>query len=181
MMLSCPSSLYQSHITAILGPVFEHLQFRFQCSWFPILGSGLPSEATKPLFSLNCADAANQLASIGVDQWLIGYYARGGLFVGDLDSVTAEAMSDKARVELTRTFSDMIQNVRGRLLFLFCSVCCIRYRLNSIFNSFRYWPLKVSGHSSWQTKPKMKLIGKMLHRNCYPVQKVGFQMKVVAQ
>jgi exportin-5 len=113
MMLSCPSSLYQSHIRAILGPVFEHLQFRFQCSWFPILGSGLPTEATKPLFSINCADAANQLATIGVDQWLIAFYARGGLFVGDLDSVTAEAMSEKARVELTRTFSDMIQNVRG--------------------------------------------------------------------
>ena len=113
MMLSCPSSLYQSHIRAILGPVFEHLQFRFQCSWFPILGSGLPTEATKPLFSINCAEAANQLTTIGVDQWLIEFYARGGLFVGDLDSVTAEAMSEKARVELTRTFSDMIQNVRG--------------------------------------------------------------------
>jgi hypothetical protein len=113
MMLSCPSSLYGSHITAILGPVFEHLQFRFQCSWRPILGSGLPTEATKPLFSFNCVDAANQLSIIGTDSWLVSSYARGGLFVGDLDLVTAEAMSEKVRVELTRTFSDMIQNVRG--------------------------------------------------------------------
>ena len=114
LMLSCPSSLYQSHTTAILGPVFEHLQIRLQCSWSPILCSGgLPTEATKPLFSVNCADAANQLASIGWESWLIGYYARGGLFVGDLDSVTAEAMAEKARVELTRTFADMIQNVSG--------------------------------------------------------------------
>ena len=114
-MLSCPSSLYQSHTTAILGPVFEHLQFRFQCSWSPIIGSGgLPTDATKPLFSFNCADTANQLASIGVESWLISYYARGGLFVGDLDSVTAEAMAEKTRVELTRTFADLIQNVSDR-------------------------------------------------------------------
>ena len=111
-MLSCPSSLYQSHTTSILGPVFEHLQFRFQCSWSPVLGSGgLPTDTTKPLFSVNCADTANQLASIGVESWLIGYYARCGLFVGDLDSVTAEAMAEKTRVELTRTFADTIQNV----------------------------------------------------------------------
>lgn len=115
LMLSCPSSLYQSHTTAILGPVFEHLQFRFQCSWSPVLGSGgLPTAATQPLFSFNCADTANQLASIGVESWLIGYYARGGLFVGDLDSVTAEAMAEKTRVELTRTFADLIQNVSDR-------------------------------------------------------------------
>mmetsp|Transcript_6441 Transcript_6441/g.14539 ORF Transcript_6441/g.14539 Transcript_6441/m.14539 type:complete len:1077 (-) Transcript_6441:1834-5064(-) len=51
MILSCPSSLYQSHLTAILGPVFEHLQVRFQYSWNPILGTGgLSAESTKPLF-----------------------------------------------------------------------------------------------------------------------------------
>ena len=111
MMLSCPSSLYQSHMTSILGPVFEHLQFRFQCSWAPILGTGLPAEATKPLFSTTCADAANQIVRNGTESWLAGYYARGGLFVGDLDSETADAMSEKSRFELTRTFSDMIQSV----------------------------------------------------------------------
>jgi hypothetical protein len=111
MMLSCPSSLYQSHMTSILGPVFEHLQFRFQCSWAPILGTGLPAEATKPLFSTTCADAANQIVRNGTESWLAGYYARGGLFVGDLDCETADAMSEKSRFELTRTFSDMIQSV----------------------------------------------------------------------
>ena len=112
MMVCCPSSLYQTHMTAILGPVFEHLQARFQYSWGPILGTGgLSAEATKPLFSTNCAEAANQLTTSGVDSWLIAYYARGGLFVGDLDMVTAEAMSEKATVDLTRTFSDMIQTV----------------------------------------------------------------------
>jgi hypothetical protein len=111
MMLSCPSSLYQSHMTSILGPVFEHLQFRFQCSWGPILGTGLPSEATKPLFSINCAEAANRIFGKGAESWLAEYYARGGLFVGDLDDETADAMSEKSRFELTRTFSDMIQSV----------------------------------------------------------------------
>lgn len=112
MMISCPSTLYQSHLTCILGPVFEHLQVRFQYSWSTILGtSGLSTESAKPLFSVNCAEAANQLAIGGVESWLIAYYARGGLFVGNLDSVTAEAMADKVRVELTRTFSDMMQTV----------------------------------------------------------------------
>lgn len=112
MMLSCPAPLYQTHLTAILGPIFEHLQIRFQYSWAPIIGTGgLSADATKPLFSGDCAEAANQLARIGVESWLISYYARCGLFVGDLDSTNAEAMVDKARVELTRTFSDMLQSV----------------------------------------------------------------------
>mmetsp|Transcript_24815 Transcript_24815/g.52881 ORF Transcript_24815/g.52881 Transcript_24815/m.52881 type:complete len:1461 (+) Transcript_24815:208-4590(+) len=112
MMLTCPATLYQSYLTAILGPIFEHIQFRFQCSWGPILGTGgLLVDSTKPLYSNDCAYAANHLASGGVESWLVSYYARGGLFVGDLDCVTGEAMVEKTRVELTRTFSDMIQTV----------------------------------------------------------------------
>jgi len=112
MMLSCPVPLYQSHLTAILGPIFEHLQIRFQYTWGPILGNGgLSIDSTKPLFSNDCATAASQLASGGADSWLISYYARCGLVVGDLDSVTGEAMVEKTRVELTRTFSDMMQTV----------------------------------------------------------------------
>jgi len=111
MMLSCPAPLYQSHLTAMLGPVFEHLQYRLQYSWSPVLGTGtLGIESTRPMGSDNCMAAANQLASVGVDQWLIAYYARGGLFVGDLDNVTGEAAVEKARVELTRTYADMLQS-----------------------------------------------------------------------
>ncbi|KAL7469406.1 hypothetical protein ACHAXS_011013 [Conticribra weissflogii] len=112
LMLCTPSTLYQSHLTAILGPVFEHIQYRLKYTWDPIIGnSGLSMESTKPLGSDNCAHIASQLSSSGVESWLIAYYARGGLFVGDLDSVTAEAAVEKARVELTRTFSDSIQSV----------------------------------------------------------------------
>ncbi|KAL9188652.1 hypothetical protein ACHAXT_007030 [Thalassiosira profunda] len=113
MLLTCPITLYQSHLTAILGPVFEHLQLRFQYSWGPIIGTGgLSSDAAKPLQTVNCAEAANQLASVGAESWLVAYYARCGVFVGDLDdSVAGEAMVDKARVDLTRTFSDMLQSV----------------------------------------------------------------------
>eukprot|EP00970_Alexandrium_tamarense_P003318 scaffold529_cov196-Alexandrium_tamarense.AAC.14 len=110
MMLSCPVTLYQSHLTAILGPLFEHMQYRLQYSWDPILGSG-SSEATKALTSDGCADMANRLASVGLEAWLVAYYARGGLFVGDLDTVTGEAAVEKVRVELTRNFADMIQSV----------------------------------------------------------------------
>ena len=113
-MLCTPSTLYQSHLTAILGPVFEHIQYRLQYSWDPIIGGGgggQSMESTKPLFSDTCAQAANQLASSGAESWFVAYYARGGLFVGDLDNVTGEAAVEKARVELTRTFSDTIQTV----------------------------------------------------------------------
>lgn len=111
-MLSCPATLYQSHLTSILTPLFEHIQYRLQCSWDPVLRAGATNtESTKPLFSDTCAEAANKLASGNMESWLLSYYARAGLFVGDLDGVTAEAAVEKARVELTRTFSDVLQSV----------------------------------------------------------------------
>lgn len=111
MMLSCPATLYQSHLTSILTPLFEHIQYRLQCSWDPIIRTGATDiESTKPLISDSCADAANKLASSNMESWLLAYYARAGLFVGDLDGVTAEAAVEKARVELTRTFADVIQS-----------------------------------------------------------------------
>lgn len=108
MMMSCPATMYQTHLTAILGPVFEHLQLRFQYTWGPIIATG-QVEQSRPITSDNCAQVADQLAGIGAKSWLKAYYQRSGLFVGDLDSVTAEAASEKARVELTRTFADMMQ------------------------------------------------------------------------
>lgn len=111
MMLSCPATLYQSHLTSILVPLFEHVQYRLRCSWDPIIRIGAnPTESTKPLTSDSCAEAANKLAIGNPESWLLAYYARGGLFVGDLDSVTGEAAVEKARVELTRNFADMIQS-----------------------------------------------------------------------
>lgn len=110
VMVTCPAPLYQSHLTAILGPVFEHLQYRLQCTWDPIIGNrGLSVEFTKPLLSSTSTEASQIFESKGADAWFAAYYARGGLFVGDLDNVTAEAAVDKVRVELSRTFCDMIQ------------------------------------------------------------------------
>jgi hypothetical protein len=89
--------------------VFEHLQYRLEKSWEPILqqnGSG--AAGLKPLFTADCEAAAN-LASQGGEAWFVAYYARSGLFVGDLDGVTAEAALEKQRVELTRTFGDVLQ------------------------------------------------------------------------
>lgn len=84
--------------------------------------AGLSTETTKALVSDNCAEIAGRLASSGVESWLVTYYARGGLFVGDLDNATSEAAVEKVRVELTRTFSDMIQisaSIKGRMVRLF--------------------------------------------------------------
>lgn len=107
LMVTCPSTLYTSHLSPILGPVLEHVQYRLEKSWDPIVNP-VSQVSNKPLFTSDC-DAAATLASSGGDAWYSSYYARGGLFVGDLDTVTAEAAVDKARVELSRCYSDMLQ------------------------------------------------------------------------
>jgi len=117
-MQSCPATLYQSHLTPILTPLFEHMQYRLQCSWDPIIRTGANDiESTKPLTSDGSTEAANVLASRNnMESWLLAYYARAGLFVGDLDGVTGEAAVEKARVELTRTFADVIQSGKFELI-----------------------------------------------------------------
>ena len=122
LMLSCPSTLYASHLTSILAPLFEHFQYRLQCSWDPIIRSGATdTESTKPLNSDGCVQAADKLANNNIETWLLSYYARAGLFVGDLDAVTGEAAVEKARVELTRTFADVIQS--GKYLYRLFNQC----------------------------------------------------------
>ncbi len=37
------------------------------------------------------------------------FYTRGGLFVGDLEAVSAESVVEKVRVDLTRGYCDMLQ------------------------------------------------------------------------
>ena len=48
-------------------------------------------------------------ASQSGETWFTSYYARSCLFVGNLDTETAEAAVEKYRVEITRTCSDVIQ------------------------------------------------------------------------
>eukprot|EP00934_Nitzschia_sp_Nitz4_P007801 Nitzschia sp. Nitz4//scaffold105_size73764//38086//42509//NITZ4_005677-RA/size73764-augustus-gene-0.51-mRNA-1//1//CDS//3329532450//7791//frame0 len=106
LLLACPITLYSTHLAPIVGPILEHLQHRLELSWDPILkGQGA---SPRPLFCSDC-DAAAQVASQGGDIWYASYYARSGLFVGDLDGVTAEAAVEKQRVEITRTFGDVLQ------------------------------------------------------------------------
>ena len=113
-MLSCPATMYATHMDPLLRPVLEHLLYRLDRSWRPILGTptltlqGL--DGSKALTSATCAAAA-VLASRGGEEWFASYYARSCLFVGDLDTVTAEAAVEKYRVELTRTVSDVLQSV----------------------------------------------------------------------
>ena len=97
-----------THLAPILGPVFEHVQYRLEKTWAPYLGPVVAPELCKPMFSSDC-EAAAALASRGGEDWFASYYARAGLFVGDLDVVTAEAAVEKSRVEISRTFSDLLQ------------------------------------------------------------------------
>jgi len=106
LLLSCPPSLYPTHLAPIVGPVFEHIQFRLEKSWEPILKPS--SLSCRPLFTADCETAAI-IASQSGEAWYTSYYARSGLFVGGLDSETAEAAVEKHRVEVTRTCSDVIQ------------------------------------------------------------------------
>lgn len=109
LLLCCPKTLYMTHLAPIIGPVFEHVQYRLEKSWEPILRyGGNNATGIRPLFTTDCEVAAN-LALQGGEAWFLSYYARSCLFVGDLDAVTAEAASEKQRVELTRTFGDVLQ------------------------------------------------------------------------
>jgi hypothetical protein len=112
LLTSCPPQLYPTHLAPIIRRVFEHIQYRLEKSWQPILqpsSPGLVVASSKALFTPDC-EAAAALASRGEETWYTSYYARSGLFVGDLDSVTAEAAVEKYRVEVTRIYSDVVQS-----------------------------------------------------------------------
>jgi hypothetical protein len=105
-----------THLAPFVGPIVEHMQYRLGKTWEPVLRSTTTDNNTsnnnsicKPLFTTDC-DAAAALASRGGEEWFLSYYARSGLFVGDLDAVTAEAAVEKGRVEVTRIFSDVLQS-----------------------------------------------------------------------
>jgi hypothetical protein len=102
--------MYMTHLAPIIGPVFEHVQYRLGKTWEPVLNfTATGAGYCKPLFTSGC-EAAAALASRGGEEWFLAYYARSGLFVGDLDADTAEAAVEKQRVEVTRTFSDILQS-----------------------------------------------------------------------
>jgi len=112
LLLNCPSSLYTSHLAPLLGPLFENMQYRLQLTWAPILNADNNQslrEITMPLNTLTCTAAATLASRRDKDRWFASFYSFGGLFVGDLDSVAAEAVAEKTRVDLTRAFCDMLQ------------------------------------------------------------------------
>jgi exportin-5 len=113
ILVCCPSSLYQSHAAPIVAPFFENMHIRLQCSWSPIkegTANGSNQDPTKPITSSDCEKAAD-LAMRGGNDWKFRCYASGGIFVGDCDAVTSEALVEKYRVDITRAFSDMLQVV----------------------------------------------------------------------
>jgi exportin-5 len=107
LLLGCPSTLYLTHVAPIVRPLFEHIEYRLQKNWDPVLNPSAES-FSRPLTSSDCI-AATALAARGGEEWFTAFYGRGGLFVGDLDMTTAEAAVEKSRVEVSRTFSDTLQ------------------------------------------------------------------------
>jgi exportin-5 len=106
LLTSCPSALYPTHLAPIVGPIFEHVRSRLEKTWQHF---GDPSSNdTKALTSANALQAAN-LAASGGDAWFSWYYSHAGLFVGDLDAVTAEGAVEKYRFEISRSLADMLQ------------------------------------------------------------------------
>jgi exportin-5 len=114
MLVSCPSSVYATHLEPLMRPIFEHIRYRLEKTWLPVLNAstiganGTPLLATKALTSAE-SGIVSMVASQGEDAWFSWYYAHAGLFVGDLDPVTAEAAVEKYRVDISRTFSDVLQ------------------------------------------------------------------------
>jgi len=80
LLLSCPSSLYQSHLTPILVPFFTHIQYRLQITWAPVFEQSPNMDRMKPLTTRNCHHAAN-VASSGEIPWVMEYYPRGGKYL----------------------------------------------------------------------------------------------------
>ena len=113
VLLSCPCSLYKTHLEPIIGPIMDHMRYRLEKTWLPVFSgtngnnNGVP--ATKALCSADCGNIS-QIASRGEEEWFSWYYAHAGLFVGDLDQVTSEAAVDKHRVEISRSFCDVLQS-----------------------------------------------------------------------
>lgn len=116
VMVSCPVTLYGTHLAPIVGPVFDHIRYRLEFTWSHIVGTPpgrtplthATSDYTAALSSNNSSQAA-ELATKGGDLWFSWYYSHGGLFVGDLDRVTADSAVEKNRVDLSRVFSDVLQ------------------------------------------------------------------------
>lgn len=107
MLLTCPATLYASHLGPVIGPVVEHVRYRLERNWAPVMDQS-KAPLARPLFSSDCSAAA-VLAARGGEEWYSSYYGRSGLFVGDLDAVTAEAAIEKSRVEVSRTYCDVLQ------------------------------------------------------------------------
>lgn len=109
LLTSCPSTMYATHLAPIVGPAFEHMRFRLDKTWLPVVAaSGEPSTATKALKTADAPKAAALAAQDG-DAWFSWYYGHAGLFVGDIDDVTAEGAVEKHRVDLGRAYSDVLQ------------------------------------------------------------------------
>lgn len=109
LLLTCPCSLYKTHLEPIIGPIFSHMRYRLEMSWRPVMAPTSDEPSPKALSTADCQTVA-QIASMGEEAWFSWYYAHAGLFVGDLDIPTSEAAVEKHRVDIGRTFSDVLQS-----------------------------------------------------------------------
>jgi len=79
LLLSCPVTLYETHLSPLIRPLFEHLEYRLKKNWEPVVNPNLETLA-RPLTSSDCAAAA-YVAAAGGEQWFDPYYGRAGIFV----------------------------------------------------------------------------------------------------
>jgi hypothetical protein len=107
LLLTCPASLYASHLGPILQPVFDSMRERLAVSWAPAPESIVRSSSALRSATLGSEQEVFRQDESAFLQW---YYRHGGLFVGDLDEGKSETVVEKTRVEMTRTFCDVLQS-----------------------------------------------------------------------
>jgi len=112
LLLSCPSTMYSTHLAPLLDPICEHLRFRLENTWLPIVGGSSYTGSPEWTKALTVADSNNAalIASQGGDTWFKWYYAHAGLFVGDLEDIVAESAVEKHRIEISRAYGDVLQS-----------------------------------------------------------------------
>ena len=107
ILLTCPASLYASHLAPILLPILETMRIRLAMSWTTDdKASSSPSSALRT----NSLDNVTQIFQQEENTFLQWYYGHGGLFVGDLDEARSETVTEKTKIEITRTYCDVLQD-----------------------------------------------------------------------
>lgn len=107
ILLTCPASLYASHLAPILLPVLDSMRVRLAISWSTDEDASCrPASA----FRTNDLHLVEQVFNQEESVFMKWYYSHGGLFVGDLDEARSETVTEKTKIEITRSYADILQD-----------------------------------------------------------------------